>query len=136
LIMYEETLLALSRETAFRLEERPEAPLSERRNPACGDEVALVADLKGGTVSDLRFYAQGCAVSVASAAVLCRELNGLPPRTVSTRMKEVMAFFDGDAEWSGDWGSTSLAALGAIRTRPMRMACVRLPWDALAAALP
>ena len=133
--MYEDTLLALSRDTRFRLSERPTEPVSERRNPACGDEVSLTADLSGERVMDLKFYAQGCAVCVASAAALCAELNGTPLATAQTRLEEGLAFFSGDREWAADWGSPSLPALGAVRARPMRMACVRLAWEGFREAL-
>lgn len=133
--MYEDTLLTLSRDTRFRLSEAPVAPLSERRNPACGDEVALQADLSGETVAELRFYAQGCAVCVASAAALCEEVRGLNQKEARTRVDSGLAFFNGDADWTADWGHDTMPALGAIRARPMRMACVKLAWDALLKAL-
>jgi nitrogen fixation NifU-like protein len=129
--MYEETLIALSRDTRFRLSEAPLDPVSERRNPACGDEIMLVADLTGSRVTDLRFYAQGCAVCVASAAALCEELQGLEQEEALSRIDTALAFFTGTSEWTGGWGGDSIPALGAVRARPMRMACVRLAWDGL-----
>jgi NifU-like protein involved in Fe-S cluster formation len=129
--MYEDTLLQLSRDTRFRDSELFPSPLSERRNPACGDEVAL----QGVVGEHLRFYAQGCAVCVASCAALCQELQHCPPECARARVEEALAFFNGDTDWSADWGSPALPALGAVRARPMRMHCVRLPWEALLAVL-
>jgi len=133
--VYEETLLSLSRDTRFRCSERPAHPTSERRNPACGDEVSLRADLSGDRITDLKFYAQGCAVCVASAAALCEEFNGIPLKDAQARLKQGLDFFAAEHEWSHDWGTTSLPALGAVRARPMRMACVRLAWEGLREAL-
>ena len=133
--MYEETLLALSRDQRFRSSERLPDPVSDVRNPACGDEVSLYADLSGDRVRDLRFYAQGCAVSIASAVALCEELAECPLPDARARIEEALAFFAGQEEWQGSWGTESLPALGAVRARPMRMSCVRMAWEGLKAAL-
>ena len=133
--MYEDTLLRLARDDRFRLSEAPAEPVSERRNPACGDEIALMADLSGGVVTELRFYAQGCAVCVASAAALCEELDGMDTENAVARLLEGLTFFKTDSDWSADWGHDTLPALGAIRARPMRMACVRMAWEAMMDAL-
>ncbi|MDF3129796.1 iron-sulfur cluster assembly scaffold protein [Kiritimatiellaeota bacterium B1221] len=133
--MYEETLLQLSRDTRFRKSEALPHALSERRNPACGDEVALYGTLGNGKIEHLAFYAQSCAVGVASCAALCRELNGLSLQTAKERIQAACSFFDGDKDWQHDWGTSTLPALGAVRARPMRMTCVRLAWLALQDAL-
>jgi nitrogen fixation NifU-like protein len=133
--MYRDTLLALSKDPRFRAAEPLPQPLSERRNPACGDEIALHCDLQDDQVTDLRFYAQGCAVCVASAAALCLELDGIPVPEARERVEQALHFFDSDAAWTQAWGEESIPALGAVRERPMRMACVRLAWQAMQDAL-
>ena len=47
-------------------------------NPLCGDElgVHLVVDAEG-TITDLRFHGQGCAISQASASLASEELIGM-----------------------------------------------------------
>jgi nitrogen fixation NifU-like protein len=47
-------------------------------NPLCGDElgVHLVVD-DAGTITDLRFHGQGCAISQASASIASDELIGM-----------------------------------------------------------
>ena len=47
-------------------------------NPLCGDElgVHLVVD-EEGTITDLRFHGQGCAISQASASIASEELIGM-----------------------------------------------------------
>ena len=46
-------------------------------NPLCGDElgVHLITDDQG-TITDLRFHGQGCAISQASASIASEELIG------------------------------------------------------------
>lgn len=133
--MYQDTLLALSKDTRFRTSEPPAHPVSERRNPACGDEIALAFRIQDNRIADLRFHAQGCAVSVASAAAMCAELRENELDTARDKVAEALRFFDSDGEWTADWGADTLPALGAVRQRPMRMACVRLPWMAMKDAL-
>lgn len=133
--MYEDQLLRLSRDTRFRNSEPLTDPVSEVRNPACGDEIAISFGIRDGKLADPVFYAQGCAVSVAATEALCREIGGLSPADAAERVEAALSFFEGDADWSRDWGVPSLPALGAVRARPMRMACVRLPWEAMRGAL-
>jgi len=47
-------------------------------NPLCGDElgVHLIVD-DSGTIADLRFHGQGCAISQASASIAGEELIGM-----------------------------------------------------------
>jgi nitrogen fixation protein NifU and related proteins len=47
-------------------------------NPLCGDElgVHLIVD-ESGTITDLRFHGQGCAISQASASIAGEELIGM-----------------------------------------------------------
>jgi len=47
-------------------------------NPLCGDElgVHLTVD-EAGTITDLRFHGQGCAISQASASIASEEIIGM-----------------------------------------------------------
>jgi nitrogen fixation protein NifU and related proteins len=47
-------------------------------NPLCGDElgVHLIVE-ESGTIADLRFHGQGCAISQASASIASEELIGM-----------------------------------------------------------
>ena len=53
-------------------------------NPLCGDElgVHLIVD-DSGTVTDLRFHGQGCAISQASASIASEELIGMQADAVA-----------------------------------------------------
>jgi nitrogen fixation NifU-like protein len=46
-------------------------------NPLCGDEITLYLAVDGsGTIADVRFSGQGCAISLASASMLTEGLKG------------------------------------------------------------
>ena len=53
-------------------------------NPLCGDElgVHVVVD-DDGTIADLRFHGQGCAISQAAASISSEELIGMPVEDVA-----------------------------------------------------
>ena len=47
-------------------------------NPLCGDELGVHLIVKeDGTIEDLRFHGQGCAISQASASIASEELIGM-----------------------------------------------------------
>jgi nitrogen fixation NifU-like protein len=54
-------------------------------NPLCGDElgVHLIVD-DSGTIADLRFHGQGCAISQASASIASEELIGMKAADVAS----------------------------------------------------
>lgn len=78
-------------------------------NPLCGDElgVHLVVDDEG-TIADLRFHGQGCAISQASASIASEELIGM-------KLDEV-------AELGADW----VIDLLGIEISPTRRKCALL----------
>ena len=133
--LYQEQLLALSKDLSHCGDPAACASRAFRRNPACGDEIALGFRREEDHIAGLCFQLRGCAVSHASAAVLARVIEGLALPAARERLACVQSFFHGDAEWTAEWGRDEMSALGALRARPRRMACVRLPWDALADAL-
>jgi nitrogen fixation NifU-like protein len=45
-------------------------------NPTCGDEITLRVALKGDTIADVSYKAEGCSISQASASVLADLLIG------------------------------------------------------------
>ncbi|GEM_PF-1078841 len=129
-------LLTLSRKESHREHLEDHQGVSERRNPACGDEIWLLCRFTGEPLrSEIRYQAQSCAVTHASAAVLCEWLSGLSLEALQERMEQVRAYLESSAEsgieWEQDWAQTEMQALGLFRTRPMRMKCVTLPWLAL-----
>lgn len=56
-------------------------------NPSCGDEITLSLELEGGVIRDAAFSGSGCAISQASASVMCDLVRG-------RRVKEAQALAD------------------------------------------
>ena len=91
--------------------ENPDIDVVEA-NPLCGDVVRLQLSVKEGTVKDVRFEGQGCAISQAAASLLTEMIKG---KTIS-ELKEMK-----DEEL--------LSALGGVINT--RLSCALLPLRAL-----
>jgi nitrogen fixation NifU-like protein len=50
----------------------------EDSNPLCGDEVRIDVRVTDGTVSEVAFSGQGCAISQAAASILMELVEGKP----------------------------------------------------------
>ncbi|MCC5847301.1 MAG: iron-sulfur cluster assembly scaffold protein [Verrucomicrobia bacterium] len=133
--MYQNHLIQLSKDSAFREKIKAGEARSEIRNPACGDELALAFDLVEDTIRHIRHDSQACAIVLASTRVLCGGMEGATVALATRRVEEAMAFFEGEGDWAQNWAGEDMVALGAVRAHPMRMACVRLPWEAMRKAL-
>lgn len=132
--MYQERLLQCAQETRFQVAALPRAGVS-RRNPACGDEIEAGVEVDAGGMVSVRYVVQACAVTRASAAILAGALEGVSLEEARGRVAAGLGYFSGERDWEGDWCGEEMRALGAVRAFPMRMACVRLPWEAVGAGL-
>ena len=108
---------------------------AEGFNPLCGDKLTVylrVDDI--GTIEDIAFEGEGCAISVASASLMTECLKGRP---VSEAEALFGSFHDlvtrGDTETVADLGK--LAALAGVREFPSRVKCATLCWHAMESAL-
>jgi len=109
--------------------------IAEGFNPLCGDRLTLYLRVDdAGTIEDIAFEGEGCAISVASASLMTERLKGQP-------VAEAEALFGSfrnlvtkaDSEPSADLGK--LAALAGVREFPSRVKCATLCWHALESAL-
>lgn len=133
--LYQDLILEHNR-NARNFHELEDADASiEGFNPLCGDHYTIYVKVEDGRIQGLSFTGTGCAISKASASIMCSELEG---KTV----EEAMAAFDcfqclltGQGELPGIEEIGRLAALGGVREFPMRVKCATLAWHTLKAAL-
>lgn len=88
-------------------------------NPLCGDHITveLLLDAGKGSVQDVRFNGDGCAISVASASMLTAKIKGQKLAQVSQMRR------------------SDLEKLLAIPLSPVRIKCALTSLKALAQAL-
>ncbi|WP_396656002.1 Fe-S cluster assembly sulfur transfer protein SufU [Microbacterium sp.] len=113
----------------------PGEPSSHQRNPVCGDEVILHADLDDGVVRAITWTGDGCSISQASASMLTslvEEEGGMP---VADARERIAAFREalrsrGAVTLEEDvFGDAS--ALSGVSKYTARVKCAMLAWVAL-----
>jgi nitrogen fixation NifU-like protein len=62
---------------------------ADGHNPLCGDRLHLTLKLDGDRVADLRFEGKGCAISVASASLMCEAVKGRARAEIAHLFNEV-----------------------------------------------
>jgi nitrogen fixation NifU-like protein len=105
----------------------------EGYNPMCGDHLTLRLKLDDGTISDIRFEGQGCAISTASASLMTEAVKGKSRNEALQLFDRVHNLLTNDAAPSDELGK--LAALSGVREYPARVKCASLCWHTLASAL-
>ena len=102
-------------------------------NPMCGDHLTLRLKLNDGTISDIRFEGQGCAISTASASLMTEAVKGKSRTDALALFDRIHSLLTDDDAPSDELGK--LAALSGVREFPARVKCASLCWHTLAAAL-
>jgi len=105
-------------------------------NPLCGDRLTLYLKLDSDRVAGVSFEGSGCAISKASASLMTDAVKGksiAEVRDLFTRF-QTMVTLPLEQEIDTE-GMGKLAALGGVRTFPVRIKCASLAWHTLKAAL-
>lgn len=106
---------------------------AEAFNSACGDEIRVkLSWTPGGGLERMAYEIHGCAVSVASASMAARRLEGKTAAEIAT-MAAAFAARLGRAGFEEQWGD--FQAFNGIEKYPARIHCAKLVWHALEAAL-
>jgi nitrogen fixation NifU-like protein len=112
----------------------PADGFADGHNPLCGDRLHLTLRLDGDQVADLKFDGKGCAISVASASLMCEAVKGRNRADIAHLFNEIHDVWTRhDAPVPEDLGK--LAALAGVREYPVRVKCASLAWHTLNAAL-
>ena len=128
--LYQEIILAHFKHPRHLRSFAEDEAFAEAFNPACGDKTRVLGQLVGDRVSGLEHDTQGCAISIASASILCERLSG---KSVEECRSQVRTFVDGLYERlvPGYPEQDPLAALLTVKRFPMRIRCATLSWEAL-----
>lgn len=101
-------------------------------NPVCGDELTLTARV-GSTIEDLKFSGQGCAISVASASLMCEQLRGADAANALKKIQHFLSLLT-NSDAAAD-GLGKLEVFAGVKDYPARVKCATLAWHALEAIL-
>lgn len=103
-------------------------------NPFCGDEVGVALILNNNIINDIQFTGKGCAICMASASLMCEELQG----KTANQMQVLFNLFVDQFQEGSHIDNKKLGkshVLANVKHFPMRVKCATLPWHATKAAL-
>lgn len=102
------------------------------RVASCGDRSLVTVRVENSIVTEAKVDCDGCAISLASAAMLVETVEGRTLTDAKAAVEHAIAVFRGEAEFSSD---DAFAPLGGIHKHPSRLKCASLSWHAMLAAL-
>jgi nitrogen fixation protein NifU and related proteins len=112
----------------------PPAVKGEGYNPSCGDEVTVfVNESPGGTIDQVRFTGQACAICMASTSLMTTRVKGKSIAEALGLKRLFIDFLTKEAAPANGLGD--LQALGGVKKFPQRLKCATLGWHALEGAL-
>jgi nitrogen fixation NifU-like protein len=116
----------------------PEASLvCEGHNPLCGDHITIYLEVDAtGTITDLSFQGNGCAISKASASMMTVFLKGMKVEQARLLFSEFHKMVLGELDTEiHEHHLGKLTLFKGVREYSSRIKCASLPWHALMGAL-
>ena len=116
--------------------EMPDATASvEGYNPLCGDHYTVFVKMDGGTIGEVSFTGNGCAISKASASVMSSTVKGKSKEEAESLFDTFHRLVTGDASGLSAADLGRLAAFSGVSEFPARVKCATLAWHTLRSAL-
>lgn len=118
----------------FKKLDSPDTLTSLGKNPLCGDHYYVAVDVaEDGSVQDIGFQGDGCAISKASASLMSTRVLGKSRAEVLQMRDEFQQMMTGELPAEHHLGK--LTILEGVKEFPVRVKCATLCWHTLAAAL-
>jgi nitrogen fixation NifU-like protein len=108
---------------------------AEGLNPLCGDHIWVALKVNGGTIENIAFEGESCAICRASASMMTTNVKGKRVEQVEQLVREFREMATGRldvAAHSNQLGRLSVFA--GVKDLPSRVKCAILPWHTLHAA--
>jgi nitrogen fixation NifU-like protein len=103
-------------------------------NPLCGDDYWVFLDVKEGTIVDIGFTGNGCAISKSSGSLMSSTVMGKTVEEALTLKDAFLAMVTDNANVSPSTLGR-LAVFEGVKKFPARVKCAALVWRALEDAL-
>lgn len=105
-------------------------------NPSCGDEIDVWVKVDdSGTIEDLKFKGQGCAISQASASMMTQKVKGKTTAQAAAMREDFRRIVMGDGTPADEDALGELILLEGVQSFPQRVKCAMLAWRAVEQAL-
>jgi len=100
----------------------------EAFNPLCGDRLTLYATIENNELKNVQFDGKGCAISVASASMMCEEVEGKSCAHAEQLFEHFHQMVMGQKA-PGSIGRMEI--LAGVKDFPARVKCATLAWHTL-----
>lgn len=126
--LYKETLMKHFRNPEFKFEDSNAAIKKDGVNPSCGDNITIYLNLENNIINKISFTGNGCAISMASADILCKTIQGeSEPKQI---INNFLSMIEGeDITFNKDL--KVLEVFKEMQQYPARRSCAILPWKTL-----
>lgn len=116
--------------------------LAHGHNPMCGDELTVFLTVDSdGRITDAAFDGKGCAISVASASLMTKMIQGKTTEEAETLVQVFQNICTKDDFDATNGAGVDVEALeqmqvlGGVRNYPVRVKCATLAWHTMKAAM-
>ena len=132
--LYQETIMGHNRSPRnFREMEGADA-VAHGNNPLCGDKLDVFVRFHDGTLGEVAFHGDGCAISRASASMMTEAVQGKTRDEARAMYEEFHKLVTGDGEPDLE-PLGKLKVFAGVKEFPARVKCAALAWRTLVAAL-
>jgi nitrogen fixation NifU-like protein len=107
---------------------------SEGKNPLCGDEVEVAAEVEDGRIAKIQVRGRGCSISVASGSMMAELMKGKTLQEAQRLLDAFKKMMRGEP-LPEDLDLGDLEALEGVQRFPVRIKCALLAWTTLEEAL-
>ena len=135
--LYQQVIIEHNRKPKnFRKLEHP-THSAEGYNPLCGDHLHVYLQVNSnGTIDDVTFEGEGCAISKASASMMTQSLKGKSVIQAKELFKEFHQLVSGKLNPDKDPNHLGkLSIFSGIWHFPARVKCASLSWHTMKGAL-
>ncbi|HLQ41497.1 MAG TPA: SUF system NifU family Fe-S cluster assembly protein [Thermoplasmata archaeon] len=133
--LYQDTILDHSKRPRNFREIAGASATAVGHNPLCGDRVTVYLRLDDGTIADVSFVGQGCAISKASASLMTDAVKGKSKAEAHGLFERFHKMVTARPGEPVDSSLGKLAVLSGVCEFPVRVKCASLAWHTLEAAL-
>ncbi len=130
--LYQDLILDYARSTYGRGQVKDATGRGQGRVASCGDQAVVTIRVEGGIVTEAKVDGNGCAISLASAAMLVETVEGKSVEEARSAVGSAIAVFRGEKQVSPE---EVIEPLSGIHRLPSRLKCASLSWHAMLAAL-
>ena len=100
------------------------------KNPSCGDDITIEANLVDGKIKEVRHQGSGCSICCSSASVLTEVMSGKSVEEGKQIIEKYFSMMKGE-EISDEEELEEALVYEGVSKFPARIKCATISWKAL-----